>query len=257
MLSTIYTDADNTLWDTDAVFQAAQLALLEGVEQIVGTPAPGNDRLAFVRDFDQAIASQHHDRLRYPPGLLAHALALGLQGASSGKAARTVIRQGSLAATDDAVDRFAAMLEAPPQLLPGVREGMLLAARDGFELYVVTEGSQQKAASTLRQHGLLEQTGQVLSATKSVELYRRLKTRAESDFVGMIGDQLDRDVLLAREAGLLAVWVPSAFRPKWVDPGRSKDASFTATDFLAAISWLLKTRDERALHRRSLTHTSR
>lgn len=257
MVSTIYTDADNTLWDTDAVFRAAQIALLDHVETIAAAKTSASDRLAFVREYDQAIASQHHERLRYPPALLAHALMLALRGTSPTEAAKRVIRDGGLPVTDDAVGRFAGMLKTLPPLLPGVREGIDLAERGGFKIYVVTEGTQERTARNLRDHGLLEHTTQVLSATKSVTLYTRLKILAGSSSVAMIGDQLDRDVLYAREAGLFAVWVPGAFRPKWVDAEASANASFVARDFLAAMTWLLEVGNDRASHEQSLSSTNR
>lgn len=238
----IYTDADNTLWDTDLVFQSAQLALLEEVERLVKRTAEMADRLAFVRDYDQAIASLHHDGLRYPPNLLAHALVLGLRGAPATEAARRVIRAGHLTETEDGVQRFLSMLKARPPLLPGVAEGFRLAANAGARPYVVTEGRQEKVAQLLKEHGLLEWSAQVLSATKTVALYSRLKMLARATDVVMIGDQLDRDVTFAHKAGLLTVWVPSAFRPKWNDGVSSENASFVASDFLSAITWVLETR---------------
>ena len=72
----IVTDADNTLWDTDAVFRDAQLLLLSRVESAVGAPCPEADRLLFVRRYDQALAQNHHLHLRYPPQLLVRSVEL-------------------------------------------------------------------------------------------------------------------------------------------------------------------------------------
>ena len=66
----------------------------------------------------------------------------------------------------------------------------------------------------------------------------------------MVGDQLDRDIVPAREAGLLAVWVPSAFRPKWHDSDLSFGASFIADGFLNAVAWLLLKQSEELPARR-------
>jgi putative hydrolase of the HAD superfamily len=240
MPTTIYTDADNTLWDTDTVYQAAQCDLLEQIEHLEGRPIYSPDRLAFVREYDQAIASLHHEHLSYPVELLAHSLILGLRGMSSIEAAKRVIREGGLPDTEHAVNRFVGMLKALPPLLPGVSDGIQLAISNGLKLYVVTEGSQDRAIRCLRQHGLLEYTNQVLAATKTVGLYKRLKSLAGAGWVAMIGDQLDRDVLPAREADVAAIWIPSAFRPSWIDPNEAVKASFVATDFLVAIGWLLQ-----------------
>jgi putative hydrolase of the HAD superfamily len=240
MPTTIYTDADNTLWDTDSVYQAAQCALLEQIEHLEGHATNTQDRLAFVREYDQAIATLHHEHLRYPVELLAHALLLGLRRISSSEAANRVIREGGLPEMEQAVNRFVGMLKTLPPLLPGVLDGIQLAVGNGLKFYVVTEGPQDRMIGSLREHGLLGYINQVLSATKTVALYKRLKSLAGTGSVAMIGDQLDRDVLPAREACLTAIWIPSAFRPKWIDRNESVKASFVAKDFLAAIRWLLQ-----------------
>ena len=76
----VFLDADNTLWDTDGVFAQAQLKLLKGIENALGRSAPGEDRLDFVRQIDQAIAGRHHLGLRFPARLLVQAVAQALAG---------------------------------------------------------------------------------------------------------------------------------------------------------------------------------
>jgi putative hydrolase of the HAD superfamily len=71
----LFVDADNTLWDTDGIFATAQLNLLTAVETAIGFPIFVANRLAFVRQIDQALAELHHRGLRYPPRLLAAAVA--------------------------------------------------------------------------------------------------------------------------------------------------------------------------------------
>ena len=86
--ATIFVDADNTLWDTDSIFADAQRNMLERVEAAASTAADSNDRLAYVRAVDQAIAERHHARLRYPPKLLVRGLAAALAGLPAERAAR-------------------------------------------------------------------------------------------------------------------------------------------------------------------------
>ena len=57
----VVVDADNTLWDTNAVYANAQLALLSAVEEHVGVNAAG-DRLTYLRNIDQALAQRHPQR---------------------------------------------------------------------------------------------------------------------------------------------------------------------------------------------------
>jgi putative hydrolase of the HAD superfamily len=243
-LLTVYSDADNTLWGTDAVYRMGQLRLLEDLEQVAAATTAATDRLRFVRDYDQAIAARHHEHLRYPPGLLAHALILGLRGTSPADAAARVLMEGVLPEAQRAVSQFATRLKEIPPLLPGVEEGIRLAASQGLRLYVVTEGTQERIAKTLSHYGLLEQVSQILSATKTVTLYKRLKTLAGGSGVAMIGDQLDRDVIPACEAGLASIWIPSAFTPEWTDTSHSLRASYVAATFLEAMNWLVEHRSD-------------
>lgn len=74
----VFIDADNTLWDTNRVYADAQLSLLTDVERASGRRAKVDNRLGWLREIDQALAERHHAGLRYPPRLLAKAVALAL-----------------------------------------------------------------------------------------------------------------------------------------------------------------------------------
>src|SRR5688572_22419936 len=87
----ILADADNTLWDTNAVFRDAQLQLLVRIEAEVGSLCPSEDRLGFVRVYDQALAQRHHLHLRYPPQLLVRSIEAGMAGVPIEQAAKDVI----------------------------------------------------------------------------------------------------------------------------------------------------------------------
>src|SRR5215469_3043537 len=126
MAACIYTDADNTLWDTDAVFREAQLGLLNEVEKLSDRSTSSTDRLGFLRQYDQAIAVRHHARLKYPPALLMSALRAGLFGASPEEAAARVVAEGSVPTSSEqlALEAFAKTLGTLPPILPTVREGL-------------------------------------------------------------------------------------------------------------------------------------
>ncbi|HTD32123.1 MAG TPA: hypothetical protein VK665_00580, partial [Candidatus Elarobacter sp.] len=60
MPRTLFSDADNRLWDTNAVYERAQLRLLNDVEASAGAraPVPEAGRLDYLRAIDQRIADQ-------------------------------------------------------------------------------------------------------------------------------------------------------------------------------------------------------
>jgi|SRR5581483_8465615 len=87
-ITVLFLDADNTLWDTDGVYEEAQLVLLRRLEEHLNVRLHDLDRLGFVRSIDQALALRHHKGLRYPPRFLVKALALALTGTKTMDAVR-------------------------------------------------------------------------------------------------------------------------------------------------------------------------
>jgi putative hydrolase of the HAD superfamily len=219
--TTVFVDADNTLWDTDAVFGDAQSALLTAVEVALGRTADAGDRLAYLRAIDQAIAHRHHAGLRYPPRLLVRATELALGGIAPDAAARAVWRGGHAYCLSEDVagaieQRYFADLARAPALRLGVHEGLATLKEAGCLLLIVTEGAKVKAERNAELVGVMPFFERVVEGTKAPELYRRilLLTGAPSQAF-MIGDQLDRDIAPAKAAGLKTIYFPGGFRPRW------------------------------------------
>ena len=241
----VLADADNTLWDTDAVFQNAQLLLLTRVESAVGRPCTELDRLGFIRRYDQALAQAHHLHLRYPPQLLVRATEAGLVGVSEQVASENAIsgeanaRDGLLDHTevDSIVSAYLLALAKTPDLLPNVAEGLRLARDADMELYVITEGRIEKQRRLLEVHGLQQFFDGVWEITKERAQFARIRTRFKNRRVMIIGDQPDRDILPAKAAGCTGILVPSRFKPSWHVTG---EPDYVAKDFLEAVRWCLR-----------------
>ncbi len=245
----IFTDADNTLWDTDRVYANAQLKLLKAVEGTIGIRGPATNQLQFVREYDQEIAAKHHKGLRYPPALLAQAIALGLQGIDPRTAARIACLGGSpkhklgTNGTERIGQRLIERLRVRPQLRRGVRRGLRGLAIRGYTTIVVTEGSKTKCRDLLRHYELESFVERVIESPKHPDLYRRVcRLGGGADHTVMIGDQLDRDILPAKAAGLVTVYFPGGFKPRWSPvagghhPADYQIASFAeAVDIVAAL----------------------
>lgn len=233
----IYTDADNTLWDTDALFAQAQLGLLDAAESVAEVVGPSIDRLQYVRAFDQAIAARHHQRLRYPPALLLRALCSGLRGASIEAATQRALheRAAPVELEEAALRVYADDISGVPPILTGVVDGLMLAQRYAVPIYVLTEGPLDTARARLQAHDLERFTMGVLSAQKTRELYVRLKQRADPNPAAMIGDQPDRDCRFAKEAGMAAILVRGRFRPAWIRTSDAAYADAVVEDYVHAI----------------------
>jgi putative hydrolase of the HAD superfamily len=216
----LFTDADNTLWDTNAVFARAQLAMLRDVEAASQRTVPlgVKGRLGFLRRIDQYIAVQHPDHLGYPPMLLAQGLLLALRGATANEAVSQVLsRPDADPLLESIVERFVEQLRRLPRLRRGVRRGIAELSEKGVQITVISETSQHRCIDLLSEHALAVFISEVVSVRKTPQAYRRLAERHRGLRTAMVGDQLDRDVLFASQAGFETVYFPSAFQPQWLD----------------------------------------
>lgn len=235
--ATVFVDADNTLWDTDAVFAESQLALLEAVEAGVGRRTAAADRLAFLRAIDQALAERHHARLRYPPRLLVRATELALGGIDGDSAARAAWRGGQTyrLSDDQAGDierRFFENLAHAPEIRPGVLIGLSALEQAGCLLLIVTEGAKAKVERNAERVGVAQFFERIIEGPKAPELYRRVLS-----FTGaparafMVGDQLDRDITPAKTAGLGTIFFPGGFQPRWTPAVEQVRPDYTIASF--------------------------
>ena len=214
-------DADNTLWDTDRVYADAQLWLLDVVEQATGTGCESDQRLDFVRRVDQAIAAKHHKGLRYPPALLAYALKQHLRGTPLSDAVRQALlgqqKDSEKGQAEEAAQEFLRRLTSMPKLRPGVDAGLEHTRSLDIPIAVVTEGSTDTCRGRLQYWGLERFIRHIVSAPKSVELFVRISSllAVEPRNCFVVGDQLDRDIAPAMEAGMKTIYFPGGFTPQW------------------------------------------
>ena len=196
-------DADNTLWDTNAVFAEAQLKLFEAV-RAESQASEISDPLSFVRSIDQAIAERHHDGLRYPPRLLARALGEAFRGIHVATAARRSLgsgvgRQQDFEREVEAV--FLSDLRRVPELRRGVREGLGELRYRSIPVVILSESSREKVMATAQAlgiDGLIEKTFEGKKRKRLFARFARLAGPGNEPFV--IGDQLDRDIAPASAA---------------------------------------------------------
>lgn len=89
-------------------------------------------------------------------------------------------------------------------------------AQLGCRIVVFTEGSREKCDALLRHYELREHVDQIVEGPKQVDTFRRLARLHVSKHPAIVvGDQLDRDIAPAKQAGLITIYFPGGFRPKW------------------------------------------
>jgi putative hydrolase of the HAD superfamily len=231
----LITDADNTLWDTNAVFAAAHLHLLKRIEEAHGRSLRRRDRLAAVRELDEGLALALGGRLDYSPRLLVEALSLRVRDeCESARAVRRALAlresRASSQAVGAALRAFRADLRTTPALRPGVRRGLGVLRRREVRVMVATEGSASRCRRLIRELRLGDIP--VVAAAKSRSLFERMAATAKptGGVRFMVGDQLDRDIEASRLAGYVTVHFPGGFQPVWTR-GRAVAADFTIKSF--------------------------
>jgi putative hydrolase of the HAD superfamily len=227
----LLTDADNTLWDTNSVYADAQLFLLHQVENYARNPFVTQDRLALVRKIDQAIAAGHSLGLRYPPMLLVSTLIRTALRELPDQTYKT-FSQGEdhyLAAKQFEEILLEKVRTSIPELRRGVLEGLRKLRQQNVRVIVFTEGDEERCQSLLEEHHIAEFCWQLKSARKTLHEYRQLSEGAE-ERAYMVGDQIDVDVRLAKQAGLASIYFPSDFRPEWT-LGLDPEADYTIDNY--------------------------
>lgn len=240
MSAFVLVDADNTLWDTDKVFQQAQLNLLAAVEEECKVKVDTPNRLEFVRSIDQEIAGQHHLGLRYPPRFLIAATAMTLNGVGIMKAATTSwksLTRNRAIGEEQAlrIERgYYSDLEKIPALRPGVRDGLTGLCSLGASLVILTEGSRERVKRTAEYHGIIAHFDRVLEVKKERRMFERVLRTAERPSVPvMVGDQISKDIAPAKEAGFVTIYIPGFFTPRWENNQSFECVDFEAIDFAA------------------------
>jgi putative hydrolase of the HAD superfamily len=138
-------------------------------------------------------------------------------------------------------DQFSASIRQCPQLLPGVAEGLRRLRDAGALVLVLTEGARARATWIAAEHGIDGLFDRIIEAPKTVRLFKRvvLLTKAHVRAF-MIGDQLLRDIAPAKEAGLITIYVPGRFRPRWEPEELKVGPGFRVDHFDQAVDLILR-----------------
>lgn len=215
----VFTDGDNTLWDTNDLYLRAQEDLLRRIECEVGQIVPASDRIGWLRQIDQKIAQKHPRGLAYPVNLLIRRVANELcgrelrDGDNSAQMGDPLLSNGAIEEISEAYEQTR---NAVPTPRPGVKEGLADLANSGVEFVVVTEREKKKTVCILHQLQLRMFVSKVFQINKRIETFTRIKRLSwASRTKWMVGDQLSKDIEPAKRAGFYTIWYPGGFSPFW------------------------------------------
>src|SRR3546814_1389050 len=121
-----------------------------------------------------------------------------------------------------------------PPLRPGVREGLTALRKSHSIIFVITEGERDRVRRTARAHQLEGLFDRIIEAPKIPRIYQRaLRLVGDASTAFMVGDQLQRDIRPAKEAGLRTIYFPGGFRPHWELKEQSVQPAFRVDRFEA------------------------
>jgi len=215
-------DADNTLWDADAVFTRAQLAMIEILEQ-QGHVFP-TDKLTFLRHVDRALV-ERYGTFEYDFRTLSKALVCAVKN-DQVECESSPLHPDTSSATAEAFQAFRQTLDASvPELLLGAGEliAWLRAERSCASRRVaailLSEGDQRRLDRIAHHYGLDDSVFDHVHflVTKDRESFAaaisegRLVLGDPSALAVSIGDSLKRDVAPSKAAGCITVYKPHGF----------------------------------------------
>ena len=244
MRAGILFDADNTLWDTNAVFREAQLSMLRVLadHDVLDDPERA---LPTLRAIDMALVD-HVGRFEYDVNQLARAVIVhfetGLEGDALIEALSQTPARDALAGAACRV--FMDGLQRVPAVLPDTFEVLRLlhAARQlGAPLTsaVLSEGDPERLERAFRAYhvdiGVL--FDEIIVVRKSRQAFERARAAlldvlpsaadgAETLFM-IVGDTLTRDIKFGKQAGFVTVYKPSPFKGVEEPSAEDEIADFT------------------------------
>ncbi|MEI7909636.1 MAG: HAD family hydrolase [Verrucomicrobiota bacterium] len=218
-------DADNTLWDTNAVFKSAQEGLIKHFCDAMNLRTP-DEALQKLRIHDQKIASGHPDGFKYPVSLLLEQLRIDWGGGR--------MIEGWESKRELIASSYQQALEVPAVPFKGLRK-TLEALRSRGKLLLVTEGRESCIRTELVRLGIEDCFERIEFIQKSPRMFLELLRYSNDDYAIMIGDQLKSDIEFAASAGWRTIWIPGDFRPYWEETTVGVDRPDIVVDSLDAV----------------------
>ena len=97
-------------------------------------------------------------------------------------------------------------------------------------IIIFTEGHKNRCNSLTESYGLKKFIKKAIENRKESAIYRKIKEDYNTNHSFMIGDQIDRDILPAKEVGFITIYFPGGFQPKWNQHGSYKP-DYTISSF--------------------------
>lgn len=225
----VIVDGDNTLWDTNAVFENAQLNMLHCLNKENLNIDPKSEFLT-LREFDDILV-EHYNSHEYNFSVLALALYLHFKGAKRdeaiSKACKAFENKLGIEGINLAMkcgNIFEKDLRKFPPLFKDVKKTLKVLKQHGCVIILSSEGNKERVRRIIKYYSMEAYFDHILNGRKSIEQFKEAKNIGISIWsirhtddetipkIVVIGDLLDRDIRFGNQIGAITVYKPGGYK---------------------------------------------
>lgn len=221
-------DGDNTLWDTNAIFTDAQLAVLEELRNS-GLDIDPKEEFNNLRLFDDMLIKKYQ-KYEYNFKVLSFALYLYYKNKSSKEEAIQIAydifkegkKEDDLDVAEKCYEAFKNKLIQIPSLFPNVKKTLKYLKDIKCFLILLSEGKKERLLKIIDYHDLEQFFDHVSTERKSIEIFNKLISKYSEMLkysrncprkVIVVGDMLEREILIGNIIGAITIYKPGGYKP--------------------------------------------
>jgi len=227
-LCIIIFDGDNTLWDANAVFTEAQLAILEELRNY-GLDIDPKKEFSNLRLFDNMLIKKYQ-KYEYNFRVLPFALYLYYKNKSSEKKAIQMAydifeegrKEDGLDVADKCYESFKNKLTQTPSLFPNVIKTLKYLKDLNCFFILSSEGKKERVMKIIKHYNLEQFFNYISTEKKSIQTFQKLISKGSemltysmtcSRKVIVVGDMLEREILFGNIIGAITIYKPGGYKP--------------------------------------------
>jgi FMN phosphatase YigB (HAD superfamily) len=222
-------DGDNTLWDTNVIFENAQLNMLRNLNKENLNIDPETE-ISRLREFDDVLV-RHYNKHEYDFSVLALSLYSFYKGLERDEAIRRACeafeKKLDIERMDFAIkcgNKFKEELRKFPPLFKDAKETLETLKQHDCVIILSSEGDKERVRRILRYYSMESYFDHVLNGRKSVEQFKearkigiqiwRMKHLEDKKIpkIMVVGDLLDRDIQFGNLIGAITVYKPGGYK---------------------------------------------
>ena len=250
-------DGDNTLWDTNAVFENAQLNMLRNLvkENLNIDPETEFSRL---REFDDILV-KYYNKHEYDFSVLALSLYLFYKGLERDKAIQRACeafeKKLDIEGMDFAIkcgNKFKEELRKFPPVFKDIKKTLETLKQHNCVIILSSEGDKERVRRIIKYYSMERYFDHILNGRKSVEQFKearkigkqiwhvRYPEDKKTPKIIVIGDLLDRDIQFGNLIGAITVYKPGGYKGQQTPRNENEKPNYEIKEMHEVIDILLK-----------------